>query len=123
MGAMPTFAGNSGPRVIHAAALALDWEQVPPAQSVAGDPRTGSAEAVSTPGIDVGVWSHTPGVSTDTEADEVFVVLSGRARIEFADGAVLDVGPGDIGILPRGAQTTWTVHEELRKVYVIRSDG
>jgi uncharacterized cupin superfamily protein len=36
---------------------------------------------------------------------------------------VLDVGPGDIGVLPRGAQTTWTIHEELRKVYVIRSDA
>jgi uncharacterized cupin superfamily protein len=59
-------------------------------------------------------------VSTDTESDEVVVVISGRARIEFADGTALDVGPGDIGILPRGAQTRWTVHEELRKVYVIR---
>jgi uncharacterized cupin superfamily protein len=123
MGAMATFAGDSGPRVISALHLALAWEPVASAQSVAGEPRTGSAEVVSAPGIEVGVWSHTPGVSTDTEADEVFVVLSGRARIEFADGAVLDVGPGDIGILPRGAQTTWTVHEELRKVYVIRSNA
>lgn len=118
---MPTFAGDSGPRVIHAAHLALDWAPVGPAQSVTGDPRVGSAEVASTPGVEVGVWSHTPGVSTDTEADEVFIVLSGRARIEFADGAALDVGPGDIGVLPRGAQTTWTIHEELRKVYVIRS--
>jgi hypothetical protein len=119
---MPTFAGASGPRVIHCADLALTWAPVAPAQSVAGDPRTGSAEVVSTSGIEVGVWSHTPGVSTDTEADEVFVVLTGRARIAFDDGTTLDVGPGDIGILPRGAQTTWTVHEDLRKVYVIRSD-
>ena len=120
---MPTFAGDSGPRVIHAARLALDWAPVDPVLSVSGDPRAGSAEVVSAPGIEVGVWSHTPGVSTDTEADEVFVVLSGRARIAFVDGTVLDVGPGDIGILPRGAQTTWTVHEELRKVYVIRSEA
>lgn len=118
---MPTFAGNSGPRVIHAARLALDWAPVDPAQSVSGDPRAGSAQVASLPGIEVGVWSHTPGVSTDTEADEVFVVLSGSARITFADDTVLDVGPGDIGVLPRGAQTTWTIHEELRKVYVIRS--
>jgi uncharacterized cupin superfamily protein len=120
---MPTFADDSGPRVIHAARLALDWAPVDPAQSVSGDPRAGSAEVVTASGIEVGVWSHTPGVSTDTEADEVFVVLSGRARIEFADGTVLDVGPGDIGILPRGARTTWTIHEELRKVYVIRSEA
>jgi uncharacterized protein len=118
---MPTFAGDTGPRVIHAPRLVLDWAPVDPAQSVSGDPRTGSADVVRAPGIEVGVWSHTPGASTDTEADEVFVVLSGRARIEFVDGTVLDVGPGDIGILPRGAQTTWIVQEELRKVYVIRS--
>jgi uncharacterized cupin superfamily protein len=30
------------------------------------------------------------------------------------------VGPGDIGLLPAGARTTWTVHETLRKVYVVR---
>ncbi len=118
---MPTFAGSTGPRVIHAADLALEWAAVDPAQSVAGDPRTGSAEVARATGVEVGVWSHTRGVSTDTEADEVFVVLSGRARIEFADGTVLDVGPGDIGVLPPGARTTWTIHEDLRKVYVIRS--
>jgi uncharacterized cupin superfamily protein len=120
---MPTFAGDSGPRLIHAAHLALDWTPVDPSQCVSGNPRVGAAEVAVAPGIEVGVWSHTPGVSIDTEADEVFVVLSGRASIEFADGTVLDVGPGDIGILPPGAQTTWTIHEELRKVYVIRSDA
>ncbi len=118
---MPTFAGDSGPRVVPAAHLLLDWAPVDPAQSVAGDPRVGATEVAVAPGIEVGVWSHSPGVSTDTESDEVFVVLAGRASIEFADGTVLDVGPGDIGILPPGAQTTWTIHEELRKVYVIRS--
>ena len=49
-GAMPTFAGDSGPRVIRAAHLALAWEPVAPAQSVAGDPRTGSAEVVERAG-------------------------------------------------------------------------
>jgi uncharacterized protein len=118
---MATFAGESGPRVVPAAGVALEWAPVEPAQSVSGGPSTGSAEVTSAGGVDVGVWSHTTGVSTDIEADEVFVVLSGRASIEFADGTVLDVGPGDIGILPPGAATTWTIHEELRKVYVIRS--
>jgi mannose-6-phosphate isomerase-like protein (cupin superfamily) len=28
----------------------------------------------------------TPGTMTDTEADELFVVLSGSATVEFADG-------------------------------------
>ena len=118
---MPTFAGDCGPRIVHATDLALEWAPVDPGASVSGDPSTGSAEVTSAGGVEVGVWSHTTGVSTDIEADEVFVVLSGRASIEFADGTVLDVGPGDIGILPPGATTTWTIHEELRKVYVIRA--
>ena len=58
--------------------------------------------------------------STDVEADEVFVVLSGRATVEVVDGPTLEIGPGDVGLLPAGARTTWTVHETLRKVYVVR---
>ncbi|HET7801419.1 MAG TPA: hypothetical protein VFL38_13435, partial [Humibacillus xanthopallidus] len=30
---------------------------------------------------EVGVWEMTPGTATDVEADEVFVVLSGRATL------------------------------------------
>ena len=64
-----------------------------------------------------GIWQMTPGVVTDTEADEIFVVLAGRATVEFADGTVMEVGPGDVAVLTEGAKTTWTVHETLRKVY------
>jgi uncharacterized cupin superfamily protein len=51
------------------------------------------------------------------ERDEIFVVLSGRATIETDDGQRVEVGPGDVCLLPEGAKTTWTVHETLRKVY------
>jgi len=60
-------------------------------------------------------------MSRDVEADEAFVVLTGRATIEVEGGPTLEVGPGDLGLLPAGARTTWTVHETLRKVYVIRT--
>ena len=72
-------------------------------------------------GLAVGIWEHTAGVSRDVEVDEIFVVLRGRATIEVADGTILQVGPGDVGVLEAGAQTTWTVHEDLRKIYIIRS--
>jgi uncharacterized cupin superfamily protein len=42
---------------------------------------------------------------------------TGRATIAFADGRMLEVGPGDVVKLPEGARTVWTVHEPLRKVY------
>ncbi len=114
---------SAGPSAIPAATVDLEWEPVDPDQVVAGNPQVGVAEIAAPAGFDVGVWAHTAGVSTDVEADEVFVVLSGRATIEFTDGTVLEVGPGDVGILPAGASSRWTVHEDLRKVYVLRSEG
>jgi uncharacterized cupin superfamily protein len=70
--------------------------------------------------VERGVWEHTPGVSRDVEADELFVVLSGRATVEFDEGGVLELGPGDVGVVPAGAHTTWHVHETLRKVFQTR---
>ncbi|MDH6142805.1 putative cupin superfamily protein [Kitasatospora sp. GP30] len=66
-----------------------------------------------------GIWQITPGVVTDTEADELFVVISGRATIEVENGPTLQVGPGDLAVLREGDRTTWTVHETLRKAYAI----
>jgi uncharacterized cupin superfamily protein len=66
-----------------------------------------------------GIWQITPGVVTDTEANELFVVVSGRATIEVEGGDVIEVGPGDAAVLREGDRTTWTVHETLRKAYHI----
>jgi len=106
-------------RVVTAATVPLSATPLDPSQVVAGDPQVAAAELVVDQGIEVGVWEHTAGTSTDVEADEVFVVLTGRATIEVADGPTLQVGPGDIGVLVAGSRTTWTVHETLRKVYVL----
>ena len=54
------------------------------------------------------------------QADEVFVVIAGAARVEFADGtAPLTLQPGDVVRLAEGAETVWTVTETLRKVYLV----
>lgn len=106
-------------RVVTAATVPLSPTPLDPSQVVTGDPQVAATELVVDHGIEVGVWEHTAGTSTDVEADEVFVVLSGRATIEVADGPTLQVGPGDVGILAAGSHTTWTVHETLRKVYVL----
>jgi uncharacterized cupin superfamily protein len=71
-------------------------------------------------GAEVGVWEITAGVADDTEVDELFVVLSGRARVEFLDeGRSIELGPGSIARLRAGQRTRWHVAETLRKVYVI----
>jgi uncharacterized protein len=110
-------------RVVRASALVdseLEADPLDPAQVVSGAPEVRVLALHDDDALAVGVWQHSTGVSTDVEADEVFVVLSGRATVEVADGPTLEVGPGDVGLLPAGARTTWTVHETLRKIYVVR---
>jgi len=104
--------------VVRAADLKLTLTGLPTEQVIAGAPRTGAAAIPAVAGLDVGVWEHTAGTSRDVETDEVFVVLRGRATVEVEGGPVLEVGAGDVGVLEAGAHTTWTVHEDLRKVYI-----
>lgn len=73
--------------------------------------------------VERGIWEIGPGVVTDTEEDEIFTVISGRATIEINGGPTLEVGPGDVVVFRGGDQTTWTVHERLRKVYQITLQG
>ena len=105
--------------LVHAAELFVEHEPVAPDQVADGQPRTGVGRLGNFGDLEVGVWEMTPGVMTDVEADEVFVVLSGSATVEFADGSTaLHLGPGDVVRLAEGAQTVWTVTETLRKVYL-----
>lgn len=68
-----------------------------------------------------GVWEHPPGTSTDTEVDEVFVVLQGRGRVTFASGEVLELAPGVVARLSAGEETTWEIEAVLRKVFILRA--
>ncbi|MFD3323732.1 cupin domain-containing protein [Streptomyces sp. NPDC058701] len=99
----------------------LEAEELDPGQILAGEPVvTGKVLWESPDGKQIrGIWQITPGVVTDTEADELFVVVSGRATIEVEGGGTLEVGPGSACVLREGDRTTWTVHETLRKAYHI----
>jgi uncharacterized cupin superfamily protein len=101
---------------VDAAALAIPLEPLPADQVVAGTPSTGFVELTDT----IGVWEHSPGTSTDVEADEVFVVLAGSATVSFTDSSLapVELRPGSVVQLTAGMHTVWTVHETLRKVYV-----
>ncbi|MGW7002192.1 cupin domain-containing protein [Streptomyces sp. NPDC054933] len=112
---LPSFA-------LHIADTELSPEPLDASQIVSGTPEvTGAVLWESPDGTRAhGIWQITPGVVTDTEADEMFVVVSGRATIEVADGPVFEVGPGDVCVLREGDRTTWTVHETLRKAYSVR---
>ncbi|MFI0542779.1 cupin domain-containing protein [Streptomyces sp. WSLK1-3] len=107
--------------VLHVPDSELEPEPLAREQIVSGTPEvTGKVVWQSEDGRRIrGVWQITPGVVTDTEADELFVVVSGSATIEVEDGPTLHVGPGDMAVLREGDRTTWTVHETLRKAYAI----
>ncbi|MDH6706493.1 putative cupin superfamily protein [Kitasatospora sp. MAA19] len=106
---------------VHIPTADLEPDPLDPAQIVSGTPEvSGRVLSESPDGRQLrGIWQITPGVVTDTEADEMFVVLSGRATIEIEGGPTLEVGPGDCAVLREGDRTTWTVHETLRKAYAI----
>ncbi|MFZ3496813.1 cupin domain-containing protein [Streptomyces sp. 5.8] len=99
----------------------LEADELDPAQIVSGNPVvTGKVLWEAPDGSQVrGIWQITPGVVTDTEANELFVVVSGRATVEVEGGETLEVGPGSACVLREGDKTTWTVHETLRKAYHI----
>ena len=106
---------------LHVPDAALEPDPLDPAQIVCGSPEvSGTVVWESDDGRQIrGIWQITPGVVTDTEADELFVVISGSATVEVEGGPTLTVGPGDMAVLREGDRTTWTVHETLRKVYTI----
>jgi uncharacterized cupin superfamily protein len=101
--------------------LILDPGELDPASVLSGTPAVTEATLwTSEDGrIIRGVWQITEGTVTDVEADELFVVVAGRATVEVEGGATLELAPGVMGVLARGARTTWTVHETLRKVFQI----
>ena len=106
--------------VVHAADVALEHAPVSPEQTLKGAPTVGELALGKNGGIEIGIWECTPGMSTDTEVDEVFVVISGAARIDFVSPELpsIEIGPGDVVRLAEGMQAVWTVTETLRKVYV-----
>lgn len=105
--------------VTHVAELALEHEPVPAEQSVRDQPSTAALAFGEFGGLEVGVWEMSPGVMTDVEAEELFVVLSGAATVEFDDGSpALRLRAGDVVRLAGGSHTVWTVTETLRKVYL-----
>ena len=82
---------------------------------------TGGVRLPFVEGMEVGVWEHSTGISTDTEACEMFVVISGSGRVTCDQGGVIELAPGVIGFLEEGARTRWEISEPLRKVWVTSS--
>jgi uncharacterized cupin superfamily protein len=100
-----------------AAAVAVTHEPLTTEKVVSGNVTTGATELGQNNSLQIGVWEHSVGVSSDVEVDEVFVILSGKGRV-YVNGAILELYPGVVGTLTAGAETRWEIDETIRKVYV-----
>lgn len=60
-------------------------------------------------------WHH------HEDEDELFFVLSGRLRLELEDGAV-ELGPGEMTIVPKGARHRPVADEECQLILVERKE-
>ncbi len=52
------------------------------------------------------VWHH------HDDADELFLVLKGRLRIDFRDG-IVQLGPGELLVVPRGVEHRPVAEQEV----------
>jgi uncharacterized cupin superfamily protein len=68
-----------------------------------------------------GVWACTPGKWRCTVTrDEFCHFLSGRATYVHESGDVVEIAPDTAAFFPRGWTGTCTVHQTVRKIYLIR---
>jgi uncharacterized protein len=117
-----TAAASAPPFALDALTLALPVpEPLPAGQVLEGEPTVAEQALWTSPDgtVESGLWEITAGVSTDVEAPEVFLVVSGRATVEVRHGPTLELAPGVAGSFAGGEHTVWRVHETLRKLYTV----
>jgi uncharacterized protein len=94
-----------------------------PSRILSGEPRSRSWNVYTSPDGKTfcGIWESSPG-SWRVVYDEweSCTLLAGRSIVTPADGAPIELGPGDTLILEPGFVGVWTVVETTRKSYVVR---
>ncbi len=104
--------------VLQALTLELDHEPVEEERVVEGSPTTGVEALTEIDDWEIGVWEMTPGIATDVEVEEIFIVLAGRAILRREDGSETELVAGSVGRLDDGEETEWEVLETFRKIYI-----
>jgi len=114
--------------IIHIEApLAVPSEEFTPAGTA---PRVGDAPAVTLCSKEVfaapdgrvktGIWEATPGRFARAVIDAEFSqFLAGHATFTTEHGASYEFRAGDAAYFPPHTRGIWTIHEKLRKTYVV----
>lgn len=111
-------ATQSHNEVVHALGAIVPLSPVDSARVVSGTPTEGFVEVAQLAEHSVGIWELRGGCVTDTEGDEIFVVVSGSAKITFvAENRIVEVTAGDVVRLTAGTRTQWYTSDHIRKVY------
>lgn len=107
-------------KTVHPVTDQLEPEPLDLEQILFGNPKTSSLTlAESKEGAESGLWRCTPGVVTDTEVEESFLVITGKGSIEFEDGSTIELEPGVTHRFAGGEKTKWTVTETILKAFWI----
>lgn len=83
----------------------LEWDQLPTEKLHNGQYVSTGFKQVpfSTANLNAGVWEHEKGTSFDKEAEEMFVIISGKGKITILQtGEILMLKPGFVGALQPG---------------------
>jgi uncharacterized cupin superfamily protein len=103
---------------------ALEPYVLPSESLISGEPNPlGKSVTLEQPGgvkVTAGVFTAQPGVIRNPVAStETVVVLEGEVRIELDTGQALDLGAGDMVVLPSGVTATWTFKTPFKQLYII----
>jgi uncharacterized cupin superfamily protein len=117
----PARGGRVGPssgRIFLSRIDAADWEH---------DDETGGLVHIlrSDDEVQAGLWKPTPVhgqreyvVSVDLVWHETILVLEGAGELEIEGWPTLELRPGNIISLPKGARTRWVVSEDFKEFWV-----
>ena len=68
-----------------------------------------------------GIWHCTPGKwACHVTSDEFCHFLAGRCTYVHDSGEIIEIMPDSIAFFPKGWKGVCTVHETIKKVYMIR---
>jgi uncharacterized cupin superfamily protein len=58
-------------------------------------------------------------VNYEFVGDESLHLMEGRVTVEMSDGETVEMKAGDVASFPKGAKSVWTIHEPMKKFFVI----